>query len=68
MCALVLGVFHSGLALETKEARTYVLGHVFELEDFLSVECDVVGVDDLNFGEAATLLKQLLMVGVAEMN
>ena len=45
-----------------------MLGHVFELEDFLSVECDVVSVDDLEFGEAATLLKQLLMMGVAEMD
>ena len=60
--------FSFWFSLGKKETRTYVLGHVFELEDFLSVECDVVGVDDLNFGEAATLLKQLLMVGVAEMN
>ena len=52
----------------SKQARTHVLGHVFELEDFLSVECDVVSVDDLDFGEAATLLKQLLMIGVAEMD
>jgi len=44
------------------------LRHVFKLEDFLGVECDVVGVDDLNFGEATRLLEQLLMVGVAEMN
>ncbi len=45
-----------------------MLSHIFILEDLLSVECDVVCIDDLNLGEAGALQEQSIIVGVAEID